>query len=228
MQKTAHILICDDQPIIHESLGVYLESEGFTHASAYNGVQAVQMAESESPDLILMDLMMPEKSGIDACREIRQKSSVPIIMLTAKGEEIDRVVGLELGADDYMVKPISYDELLARAEAIIRRTHGRREAGAGILSFHQFSIDTVHHTVKRGEEKIELSSIEYAILLFMVKHPGELLLYHQIYEQVWSSDSLGDIRTVMVHISNLRKKIDPDHSGIIETVRGAGYIFSDV
>ncbi len=119
--KKPRIIICDDQPIIHESLGVYLESEGFTHASAFNGVQAVQMAESESPDLILMDLMMPEKSGIDACREIRQKSSVPIIMLTAKGEEIDRVVGLELGADDYMVKPFSSRELVARIKAVLRR-----------------------------------------------------------------------------------------------------------
>ena len=101
MQKSAHILICDDQPIIHESLGVYLESEGFSHASAFNGVQAVKMAETEAPDLILMDLMMPEKNGMDACREIRQKSAVPIIMLTAKGEEIDRVVGLEIGAGLY-------------------------------------------------------------------------------------------------------------------------------
>ena len=148
MQKAAHILICDDQPIIHETLGVYLENEGFTHASAFNGAQAVQMAETESPDLILMDVMMPEKSGIDACREIRAVSSVPVIMLTAKGEEIDRVVGLEIGADDYIVKPFSSRELVARIKAVLRRTSAVKEPENETIRLEDLEISLSNYEVK--------------------------------------------------------------------------------
>ena len=131
MAKAPLILICDDQPIIHETLGVYLDNEGFRHISAYDGKQALQMAQAEAPDLILLDLMMPGMSGTEVCREIRRTSSVPIIMLTAKGEEVDRILGLEFGADDYIVKPFSARELIARIKAVLRRSSAEPAAQEG-------------------------------------------------------------------------------------------------
>lgn len=127
-----------------------------------------------------------------------------------------------------MVKPVRYPELLARADAVIRRTQTQPKAENPLREFRSFTMDTLHHRILRNNEEVDLSSIEYALLSHMVDHPDTLLLYQDLYEQVWASDSLGDTRTVMVHISNLRKKLDPDHRGIISTVRGAGYIFSDL
>ena len=148
MGKPVRILICDDQAIIHETLGVYLASEGYSYSSAYDGEQAVFMAEKDSPDLILMDLMMPKLSGMEACRQIRAFSNVPIIMLTAKGEEIDRVLGLEFGADDYIVKPFSAREVVARIKAVLRRTGTVTEDESETIRNGDFEISLSRYEVK--------------------------------------------------------------------------------
>ncbi|MGI5979274.1 MAG: response regulator transcription factor [Oscillospiraceae bacterium] len=220
-------LVVEDDKDLSTITQMNLAHAGYVVDAAFTCAQALKQFEENSYDLVLLDMVLPDMRGDEFCRTIRSNCICPIIFVSCLDDSGAIVGALKSGADDYMVKPIRYDELLARAEAIIRRTQGRK-ANSSTLRFRQFTVDTVHHTVTRGGERVELSSIEYAILLFLVQHPGELLLYHQIYEHVWASDSLGDIRTVMVHISNLRKKIDPDHSGIIETVRGAGYIFTDV
>lgn len=220
-------LVVEDDKDLSTITQMNLAHAGYVVDAAFTCAQALKQFEENSYDLVLLDMVLPDMRGDELCRTIRSNCICPIIFVSCLDDSGAIVGALKSGADDYMVKPIRYDELLARAEAIIRRTQGRK-ANSSTLRFRQFTVDTVHHTVTRGGERVELSSIEYAILLFLVQHPGELLLYHQIYEHVWASDSLGDIRTVMVHISNLRKKIDPDHSGIIETVRGAGYIFTDV
>ena len=226
MQKSAHILICDDQPIIHESLGVYLESEGFTHASAFNGVQAVKMAESEAPDLILMDLMMPEKNGMDACREIRQKSSVPIIMLTAKGEEIDRIVGLELGADDYIVKPFSPREVVARIKAVLRRASEQPKSDTSVITYNGLTIDLKSYTVTLRNQPVICTPKEIEILHMLASNPGQVFTREQLLSRVWGYDFAGETRTVDTHIKRIRAKLDSTGLGwSIKTIYGVGYKF---
>ena len=226
MQKTAHILICDDQPIIHETLGVYLENEGFTCASAFNGVQAVQLAESESPDLILMDVMMPEKSGTDACREIRMRSNVPIIMLTAKGEEIDRVVGLEIGADDFIVKPVSSREVVARIKAVLRRINAAKETETQVIRMEELEINLTNYEVKIRGEAVDFTPKEVEILYLLASHPGRVFDREQILSKVWGYDYFGDTRAVDTQIKRIRQKIpDVGLSWGIRTVYGVGYKF---
>ena len=145
MAGTQHILICDDQPIIHETLGVYLASEGYTHCSAFDGEQALEMFEKHKPDLVILDLMMPKKNGTEVCREIRAKSRVPIIILTAKGEEIDRIVGLELGADDYIVKPFSAREVVARIKAVLRRYSSSAEEPQRMIRMPGLEINIANY-----------------------------------------------------------------------------------
>ena len=226
MQKAAHILLCDDQPIIHDTLGAYLDNEGFTHASAYNGVQAVQMAESESPDLILMDLMMPEKSGVDACREIRAVSAVPIIMLTAKGEEIDRVVGLEIGADDYIVKPFSAREVIARIKAVLRRTNAAQESESQTIRMDDLEISLSNYEVRVKGKPVDFTPKEVEILFLLASHPGRVFDREQILSKVWGYDYFGDTRAVDTQIKRIRQKLPEDGvSWGIRTVYGVGYKF---
>ncbi len=197
--------------------------------AAYTCAEAMSFIGEKEYDLILLDVVLPDKRGDELCGIIRDACACPIIFMSCLDDSKTIVNALRSGGDDYMVKPISFDELLARADAVIRRSKALPPpAPKGMRQFKDFSIDTVRHRVLRDSEEIVLSSIEYEILDYMSEHPGELLLYQQIYESVWDSDSLGDVRTVMVHISNLRKKLDPNKRGIIETVRGAGYIFSNV
>lgn len=196
---------------------------------AYTCAEALEFLEKKEYDLIMLDEVLPDKNGDELCSIIRDSCECPIIFMSCLDDSKTKIKALRSGGDDYMVKPVCFDELLARADAIIRRSKSLNKASAkAIKEFKQFSVDTVRHKVLRDGDEIELSSIEYDLLVHFMKHPNSLLLYQQIYESVWGSDSLGDIRTVMVHISNLRKKIDPNKSGIIETVRGAGYIFSNV
>ena len=231
MQKTAHILICDDQPIIHESLGIYLESEGFTHASAYNGVQAVQMAESESPDLILMDLMMPEKNGMDACREIRQKSNVPIIMLTARGSDSDRIAGLEAGADDYLPKPFNPNELLARIRAVLRRqvreVPGAPSQQVEVVSFGPWALDLSTRTLTREGQVVTLTTGEFAVLKALVQHPREPLTRDKLMNLARGREWGAMERSIDVQVSRLRRLIEdnPARARYIQTVWGVGYVF---
>ncbi len=226
MQKGAHILICDDQPIIHDTLGVYLENEGFTHCDAYDGEQAVQMAESESPDLILMDLMMPKKSGTDACREIRAKSNVPIIMLTAKGEEVDRVVGLELGADDYIVKPFSTREVVARIKAVLRRMASTPDTENRTIRMEDLEISLSNYEVKIKGKLVDFTPKEVEILYLLASHPGRVFDREQILSKIWGYDYFGDTRAVDTQIKRIRQKIpDENLSWGIRTVYGVGYKF---
>lgn len=215
--------------ITHASLA----HAGHTVDDAYTCAEAEKLLAENEYDLILLDVMLPDRSGDELCRAIRQECDCPIIFMSCL-EDSDTIVGaLHSGGDDYMVKPVRYPELLARVESVIRRTKGRtekkeREEDSPIIDRKSFSLDVHHHRVMRGDHAEDLSAIEYALLRYMMERPDTLLLYQDLYQNVWDTDCLGDFRTVMVHISNLRKKLDPERRGIIETVRGAGYIFSDI
>jgi DNA-binding response OmpR family regulator len=226
MGKIPHILICDDDPVIHESLGLYLKAERYLYSSAYNGEQAMQMAESEQPDLIILDLMMPRVTGTEVCREIRRRSNVPIIMLTAKGEEIDRVLGLELGADDYIVKPFSPREVIARIKAVLRRLGEKSQESRSLLRFDGLEINIDNYQVKVKGETVPCTPKEVEILHLLASHPGQVMDREQILSQVWGYDYFGDTRTVDTHIKRIRQKITHDQAGWgLITVYGVGYKF---
>lgn len=226
MSGAAKILICDDQPIIHETLGVYLENEGFEHVSAMDGLEALSLAKRESPDLIILDLMMPGKNGIDVCREIRQNSRVPIIMLTAKGEEIDRILGLELGADDYIVKPFSAREVVARIKAVLRRVHAAKTSEPETLRFDGLEINIGSYDVRVGGESVPLTPKEVEILHLLASQPGRVFEREQILAQVWGYDYFGDTRAVDTQIKRIRQKLPQENvSWGIKTVYGVGYKF---
>ena len=198
MNQQALILIADDDPVIHESLSLYLEAEHFQHRSAYDGEEALKLAREIEPDLILLDIMMPKMSGTDVCREIRKDSQVPIIMLTAKGEEIDRVLGLELGADDYIVKPFSPRELVARIKAVLRRVN-EPEKQSQIVRY----------------EGLEVNFDTY-----------QVFDRQTILSKIWGYEYFGDMRTVDTHIKRIRQKLDSDkHDYAVVTIYGAGYKF---
>ena len=220
-------LIVEDDEDLAAITRVHLTHGGYQADIAHTCKSALALLAGEEYDLILLDEVLPDDRGDSLCRTIRAHSQCPIIFMSCLDDSSTIISALKAGGDDYMVKPLDYGELLARADAIIRRS-GRRRGQEHLRVFRQFSIDTQRHKVLRGGEEVDLSSIEYALLLYMTEHPNSLLLYNELYQNVWASESLGDVRTVMVHISNLRKKIDPDRTGLISTVRGAGYIFSDV
>ena len=225
MGKPVRILICDDQAIIHETLGVYLASEGYSYSSAYDGEQAVFMAEKDSPDLILMDLMMPKLSGMEACRQIRAFSNVPIIMLTAKGEEIDRVLGLEFGADDYIVKPFSAREVVARIKAVLRRTGTVTEDESETIRNGDFEISLSRYEVKIQGKPVAFTPKEVEILYLLASHPGRVFDREQILSKIWGYDYFGDTRAVDTQIKRIRQKIPEGLSSGIRTVYGVGYKF---
>lgn len=220
------ILICDDQPIIHETLGVYLENEGFEHISAMDGAEALSLANTAKPDLILLDLMMPKVSGIEVCRKIRAESRVPIIMLTAKGEEIDRILGLELGADDYIVKPFSAREVVARVKAVLRRFTNVKEEPQKVLRFDNLEININNYDVRVNGEKIAFTPKEVEIFQLLASHPGRVYEREQILSQVWGYDYFGDTRAVDTQIKRIRQKLPQEGvSWSIKTVYGVGYKF---
>ena len=221
------ILIADDDPVVHESLGLYLESEGYEHQSAYDGQQALDLMESVHPDLMVLDLMMPKVSGIDVCRTIRQSSSLPIIMLTAKGEEIDRILGLELGADDYIVKPFSPREVLARIKAVLRRFAEKTpDEDASIIRLPQLEISLENYQVKAAGKVIPCTPKEVEILHMLTSNVGQVFSREQILSRVWGYDYFGDTRTVDAHIKRIRQKLPQE--GVpwaLKTVYGVGYRF---
>ena len=220
------ILICDDQPIIHETLGAYLENEGFEHISAMDGAEALSLANTAKPDLILLDLMMPKVSGIEVCRKIRAESRVPIIMLTAKGEEIDRILGLELGADDYIVKPFSAREVVARVKAVLRRFTNAKEEPQKVLRFDNLEININNYDVRVNGEKIAFTPKEVEIFQLLASHPGRVYEREQILSQVWGYDYCGDTRAVDTQIKRIRQKLPQEGvSWSIKTVYGVGYKF---
>ena len=225
MANGKEILICDDQPMIHETLGVYLENEGFTYCSAYDGEQALQMFDSKKPDLVILDLMMPKKSGTEVCREIRAKSRTPIIMLTAKGEEIERIVGLELGADDYISKPFSLREVIARVKAVLRRTATMEtEKAPERLTYQSLVIDITKKKVSIDDEEVQLTKKEFEILLLLVQNKGRVFSREDILARIWSDEVYVLDRTIDVNITRLRKKIG-EYGKCIVTRLGYGYCF---
>ncbi|NCB32207.1 MAG: response regulator transcription factor [Clostridia bacterium] len=226
MTGAQRILICDDQPMIHETLGVYLQSEGFEFNSAMDGEQALQMADSCRPDLIILDIMMPKKNGIDVCREIRGQSRTPIIMLTAKGEEIDRILGLELGADDYIVKPFSAREVVARVKAVLRRFRAAKEEPEQVLRFDSLEINIASYDVRVGGEPMRFTPKEVEILYLLASKPGRVFGREQILSQVWGYEFFGDTRAVDTQIKRIRQKLPQDETSWgIKTVYGVGYKF---
>lgn len=225
MSQTPHILLCDDDPVVHESLGLYFDNERFTYTDAYDGKEALEKVAHCKPDLILLDVMMPELTGLEVCREIRKTMSTPIMFLTAKGEEIDRVVGLELGADDYIVKPFSPREVIARIKAVLRRSSETQETST-LLRFDGLEINIDNYTVKIDGESIPFTPKEVEILYLLASHPGQVMGRDQILSLIWSDHYDGDPRTVDTHIKRIRQKVNVDGaSWSIQTVYSVGYKF---
>lgn len=221
------ILICDDQHIIHETLGVYLKSEGFDYISAYDGDQAVDEFNRKKPNLIILDLMMPKRSGMDVCRTVRQTSNIPIIMLTAKSEEIDRVLGLELGADDYIVKPFSAREVVARVKAVLRRFNTQEDEPAQVLKYGNLEININNYDVRIDGERLPLTPKEVEIFQLLASHPGKVFSREKILTAVWGYDYYGDTRAVDTQIKRIRQKLMQrvERGWAIKTVYGVGYRF---
>ena len=226
----SRLLIVEDDHDLSMITRESMRQAGYTADQAYTCAQALDLLGIHEYDLVLLDEMLPDMRGSQLCRVVREKCICPIIFMSCFSDSDTIINALQCGGDDYMVKPINYRELIARVEAVKRRSERFREKEKQETErvFLQFTLDTQHHRLKRDGEELELSSTEYALLDYMIHRPDTLLLYRDLYENVWGSDSLGDVRTIMVHISNLRKKLDPQRTGIIQTVRGAGYIFSDV
>jgi two-component system response regulator RegX3 len=222
-----HILIVEDEISFSEALAFLLEKEGFKVTVAENGREAIEKFDAHGADLILLDLMIPEISGTEVCRIIRSKSQVPIIMLTAKDAEIDKVVGLELGADDYVTKPYSSRELLARVKAVLRRNISSQNdlQELGILSVGIIRMDIDKHQVSIEGKLISLPLKEFELLEFLLRNSGRVLTRNQLIDRVWGNDYFGDTKTLDVHIKRLRAKIesDPANPTIIHTIRGLGY-----
>lgn len=223
------ILVVDDEEHIRELVRLYLEKDGYTVAVAADGEEAVQKAKQLHPQLIILDIMLPKLDGWDVCREVRKFSEIPIIMLTAKGEEFDKVLGLELGADDYLTKPFSPRELVARVKAILRRAVPEEPASnEDILSFPRLTINQSSREVMVDEREATLTPKEFDLLWFLAKNPGKVFTREQLLTAVWGYDYYGDLRTVDTHIKRLREKVERDSSKPsphIKTIWGVGYKF---
>jgi two-component system response regulator RegX3 len=221
------ILIVEDEASFFEALEFLLSKEGYQVEVAQTGREALDKFASGGADLILLDLMIPEISGIDVCRAIRMTSQVPIIMLTAKDAEIDKVVGLELGADDYVTKPYSSRELIARIKAVLRRntTEIDSQEDSGIFTVGPIRLDTSKHLVTINGNSVSLPLKEFELLEFLMRNAGRVLTRSQLIDRVWGGDYFGDTKTLDVHIKRLRSKIeaDPANPVLIQTIRGLGY-----
>ncbi len=222
----AKILVVEDEETLSEAIAFLLGKEGFEVTVAANGPDAINKFDDSGADLILLDLMLPGLSGTEVCRQIRAKSAVPIIMLTAKDSEIDKVVGLELGADDYVTKPYSSRELIARIRAVLRRGELQDTTDAiGALEVGPVRMDIERHVISVNNEQIALPLKEFELLEFLMRNAGRVLTRIQLIDRVWGSDYVGDTKTLDVHIKRLRAKIekDPANPEYIQTVRGMGY-----
>jgi len=218
------ILIVDDERKIVQIIQAYLEREGFQAITAYDGKTAVETAHKQHPDLIVLDLMLPEISGWDVCRAIRKESEVPIIMLTARDEVTDKIVGLEMGADDYVTKPFDPKELISRVRAVLRRTETKASTKE-IIRIADLSIDIAKRQVRRNDQSIELTPNEFELLRVMAENPGQVFSRMQLLDKVQGDAYEGYERTIDSHIKNLRRKleIDPEKPRYIATVYGVGY-----
>jgi len=231
MMSQGRILIADDEPSVRDSVTYALQQEGYEVTPAVDGNDAESKLAVDMPfDLLILDIMMPGPSGLDICRDVRSRSAVPIIVLTAKDAEVDKVVGLEVGADDYVTKPFSVRELLGRVRAQLRRRELDRSplAQAVRIEAGQVAIDLVRHIATVRGEPVNLTRSEFQLLRLMVARPGEVFPRRQIMEELWQTEFDGDERACDVHISNLRQKVerDPQRPELVLTVRGVGYKFS--
>jgi len=227
---SATILVADDESRMRQLVRVYLEKDGFQVIEAADGEEVMARLEENDPDLVVLDLMMPKVDGWETCRRIRAKSDIPVIILTARGEELDRLLGFELGADDYVVKPFSPRELVARVKALLRRVQPEKKDGGRVLRFPGLVIDEGARTVTVNGHEVGLTPKEYDLLHFLARHPGQVFSREQILEKVWGYDFYGDARTVDTHIKNIRDKLGGkgdknSGAGRITTVWGVGYKF---
>jgi two-component system response regulator MprA len=219
------ILVVDDDPHILSFLKRGLVYEGYTVDTASNGTEALEKARENEPEFVILDIMMPGIDGMEVCKRFRQASAVPILMLTAKGTVADRVVGLDSGADDYLVKPFAFDELLARIRALLRR---RQPRDRELLRFNDLSLDTAAREVKRGDELIELTSQEFDLLELFIRHPRQVLNREMIYEKVWGYDFGGESNVIEVYVRYLRSKLEASGKPrLIHTIRGVGYVLRE-
>ena len=216
------VLVVDDDPSLGEMLGIVLRQEGFEPVFVRSGDQAIAAFHQAKPDLVLLDLMLPGKDGLEICRELRLESGVPIVMLTAKTDTVDVVLGLESGADDYVVKPFKPKELVARIRARLRRMD---EPGPESLTIGDLTIDVAGHSVKRSGETIQLTPLEFDLLVALARKQRQVFTREVLLEQVWGYRHAADTRLVNVHVQRLRSKVerDPEHPEVVLTVRGVGY-----
>ena len=221
------ILLVEDELTLAETLRYNLEREGYSVLTAADGVHGLELARREQPDLLILDIMLPRLDGFSVCRILRQESDVPILMLTARQDEVDRIAGLELGADDYVAKPFSLGELLARVRAIMRRTDRQPSGSREVLDAGALRVDTGSRRAWRAGAELTLSQKEFDLLTCLIRNRGMALSRDVLLERVWGYDFLGDSRTVDVHIRWLREKVEPDPGRpiYIQTVRGVGYRF---
>ncbi|MCM3270478.1 response regulator transcription factor [Paenibacillus elgii] len=224
------ILIVDDEAEIVELISLYLRKEGYDVLHSGNGAEALAMVREHCPDLVILDILLPEMDGIEVCRQIRKSYNTPILFLSCKSEDMDIILGFSIGGDDYITKPFSPGQLVARVKAHLRRSQllEQHKEDSQYLSFPGLEIDLLSRTVKASGGLVPLSSKEFDLLLHLARSPGKVLPLEQLYKMTWGVDSNGDTRTLLVHISNLRKKIEPNPTDpkYIHTVRGIGYKFN--
>jgi two-component system, OmpR family, response regulator RegX3 len=229
--SSGRILIADDEPSVRESVAYALAQEGFDVSQALDGSDAEHKIADDRFDLLILDIMMPGPSGLDLCRDVRAHSPVPIILLTVKDAEVDKVVGLEVGADDYVTKPFSVRELLGRVRALLRRRELDRGpvATASMVEAGPVRIDLARHLVTVRGRPVNLTRSEFQVLRLLAEHPGQVFSRRQVMEELWQTDFYGDVRACDVHISNLRQKVerDPQEPDLVLTVRGVGYKFAE-
>jgi two-component system OmpR family response regulator/two-component system alkaline phosphatase synthesis response regulator PhoP len=225
---TQKILVVDDEKLIVDSVKYGLQKEGYAIIAAYDGEQAIAKARADKPDLILLDVQLPKKDGWAVVRAIRAESRVPIIMLTARSEEADKVLGLELGADDYLAKPFGMRELLARVRAALRRATEYVEPAEKPVTLGEIELDPASHRVTVRGREVEMTRKEYDLLKVLMLNAGKVIRRNELFDQVWATDWIGDTRTLDVHIRWLREKIEkkPSQPRYIQTVRGVGYRFA--
>jgi len=222
-----NILIVDDEPTLLATLKYNLEREGFAVATAADGEYAVAHARANRPDLIVLDLMLPRLDGLEVCRILRRESTAPILMLTARADEVDKVVGLELGADDYVTKPFSMREVLARVRALLRRAEAPAQDDSGTFSGGNLILDMRRRVVSKGGRRLSLKPKEFDLLSHLMRNKGRVFTREQLLDQIWGYDFVGQTRTVDVHVRWLREKVEehPSRPALLITVRGVGYRF---
>jgi len=219
------IMVVDDDPHISELISLYLNKEGYETKEVHSGRKAVDEFASYSPHLVILDLMLPEMDGYQVCREIRRMSAAPIIMLTAKGDTFDKVLGLELGADDYIVKPFDNKELVARVKAVLRRYDSKEGDPSKTIVYPNLTVNPSSYAVTYHGETLELPPKEFELLYFLANHPNQVFTREQLLDRIWGYEFMGDTRTVDVHMKRIREKLPLDDVWSLKTVWGVGYKF---